>query len=240
VVFDRSAPKRLLQSTLRCLDVLDALAESDKPVAVSELARRLQVQRGTLHQQLQTLVYAGWARQTSDARYYLSLRAVHVGKVALEQAGIAQRLLPLLEELAFRTGEAVAIAVLEREDVLIVQRVESQQLVRAEIKVGTRMPLAGSAAGRVLLAYASADKLAELAARGVAIPEPEILATVREQGFAVQREGFQAGLSAAAVPLDTGDDEELLTLSMAAPSERFDPQRTVALLVEAVQRFQNS
>jgi DNA-binding IclR family transcriptional regulator len=240
VTADQGGPKRLLQSSLRCLEVLDALASTDRPVAVSELARRLQVQRGTLHQQLQTLVHAGWARQTSDARYYLSLRAVHVGKVALEQAGIAQRLSPLLEELAFRTGEAVAIAVLEREDVLIVQRVESQQLVRAEIKVGTRMPLAGSAAGRVLLAYASAEKLAELAVRGVVIPEPELLAEVRERGFAVQRDNFQTGLSAAAVPIDTGDDEELLTLSMAAPTARFDQQRTVALLVEAVQRFQSS
>lgn len=231
---------RLLQSSLRCLEVLDALAESEKPVAVSELARRMQVQRGTLHQQLQTLIHAGWARQTADARYYLSLRAVHVGKVALEQAGIAQRLLPLMEDLAFRTGEAPAIAVLDREDVLIVQRVESQKLVRADIKVGTRMPLAGSAAGRVLLAYASADKLAALAASGVALPAPDILKEVRKLGYAVQRDGFHAGLSAAAVPIDTGHDEELLTLSMAAPTERFDERRTVALLLKAVQEFQLS
>lgn len=236
----RSDGRRLLQSTLRCLEVLDALAASDKPVAVSELARRLDVRRGTLHQQLQTLVHAGWARQTPDARYYLSLRAVHIGKVALEQAGIAQRLLPLLEELAMRTGEAPAIAVLDVEDVLIVQRVESQQLVRADIKVGTRMPLAGSASGHVLLAYASPDKLHRLAARGVTLPPPEVLARVREQGYAVQRDEFQAGLSAAAVPINIGDDEELLTLSMAAPSDRFDQQRTVDLLVEAVQRFQNA
>jgi DNA-binding IclR family transcriptional regulator len=232
--------KRLLQSTLRCLEVLDALAESDKPVAVSDLARRLKVRRGTLHQQLQTLVYAGWARQTADARYYLSMRAVHVGKVALEQAGIAQRLLPLLEELAFRTGEAPAIAVLDTEDVLIVQRVESPHLVRADIKVGTRMPLAGSAAGRVLLAYASPDKLDQLATRGVTLPDRAVLDEVRRQGYAVQRDEFQAGLSAAAVPISTGDDEELLTLSMAAPTDRFDEQRTVAHLLDAAKRFYNA
>ncbi|WP_341720639.1 IclR family transcriptional regulator [Micromonospora sp. FIMYZ51] len=230
-------PRRLLQSTLRCLDVLDALAATDKPVAISDLARRLNVRRGTLHQQLRTLVYAGWARQTPDARYYLSLRAVHIGKVALEQAGLADRLLPLLEELAFRTGEAPAIAVLDVDNVLIVQRVESQQLVRADIKVGTRMPLVGSAAGMVLLAYASPDKLAQLAERGVRIPPADVLAEIRDRGFAVQRDGFTSGLSAAAVPINMGDDEELLTLSMAAPTERFDEKRTVDLLLDAVKRF---
>jgi DNA-binding IclR family transcriptional regulator len=230
-------PRRLLQSTLRCLDVLDALAASDRPVAISDLSRRMSVRRGTLHQQLQTLVYAGWVRQNPDARYYLSLRAVHIGKVALEQAGIAARLLPLLEELAFRTGEAPAIAVLDVDNVLIVQRVESQQLVRADIKVGTRMPLVGSAAGMVLLAYASPEKLAQLADRGVRVPAEERLAEVRTRGYAVQRDGFTPGLSAAAVPISMGDDEELLTLSMAAPTERFDEQRTVDHLLGAVKRF---
>ena len=82
---------RLIQSTLRCLDVLDALAEYAGPVSISELARRIGAQRGTVHQQLQTLVHAGWARQTAEAKYYLSLRAVHIGKAALAQAGIADR-----------------------------------------------------------------------------------------------------------------------------------------------------
>lgn len=228
--------RRLLQSTLRSLQVLDALAEVDKPVSVSDLARRVGARRGTLHQQLQTLVAAGWVRQTPDALYYLSLRAVHVGRVALEQAGIAQRLLPLLEELALKTGEAPAVAVLDVQDVLIVQRVESPHLIRADIKVGTRMPLT-SASGRVLLAYASEQQLAQLRERGIALPPSAYLAHVREQGYAVQRDEFMEGLSAAAVPLHAGDDEELLTLSMAAPTERFDEERTVAHLLETAAQF---
>lgn len=229
--------RRLLHSTLRCLRVLDALADSAEPVAVSDLARRLQVRRGTLHQQLQTLVHAGWARQTSDSRYYLSLRAVRIGRVALEQAGITQRLVPLLDELAIQTGEAVAIAVLDAEDVLIVQRVESPQLLRADIRVGTRMPLAGSAAGRVLAAFSTERKLGELAARGVALPGREALARIRRQGYAVQRDEFQPGLSAVAVPLDVEHEDELVSLSMAAPTQRFDEQRAVAQLMAAARRF---
>lgn len=229
--------KRLLQSSLRCLEVLDALAASDEPLTVSELARRMEVRRGTLHQQLQTLVHAGWARQTQDSRYFLSLRAVHVGKVALEQAGLAQRLLPLLEELASRTGEAVAVAVLDRHDVLIVQRMESQQLIRADIKVGTRMPLE-SAAGQVLLAHASPQTLSAMADQGVILPPAERLERIRMSGYAVQRDEFQLGLSAAAVPIDAGNDEELLTLSMGAPSQRFDEERAVSQLLEAARRFQ--
>lgn len=230
-------PKRLLQSTLRCLEVLDALADMKEPTALSDLARHLGVRRGTLHQQLQTLLHAGWVRRTAQAQYFLSLRGLRVGRAALEQAGVAQRLLPMLNELAVKTGEAPAVAVLDRDDVLIVQRVESQQLVRADLKVGTRMPLVTSAAGRVLLAHCTPQKLAEFEARGITLPTRDYLATVREHGYAVQRDDFLSGLSAAAVPIHLGADEEFLTLSMAAPTERFDEQRTVKDLLEAVERF---
>ncbi|WP_165494890.1 IclR family transcriptional regulator [Actinomadura roseirufa] len=233
-----STPRvRLIQSTLRCLEVLDALAATEEPVSVSELARRMDARRGTLHQQLQTLVHAGWARQTPDAKYYLSLRALHVGKAALTQAGLAERLLPSLEELAERTGEAAALAVLDGTDVLIVQRVESPHLIRADIRVGTRMPLATSAAGLVLLAHADDARRAGLAGRGVAVPAPEVLDGIRERGYAVQKGEYQPGLSSAAVPVTLGPDEELLTLSMAAPTERFDEARAVTLLLEAQQEF---
>lgn len=234
---ESTEPKRLLQSTLRCLEVLDALADMRQPTGLSDLARHLDVRRGTLHQQLQTLMHAGWVRRTSQAEYYLSIRALRVGRAALEQAGVAQRLLPLLNELAMKTGEAPAVAVLDRDDVLIIQRVEAQQLIRADLKVGTRMPLLTSAAGRVLLAYSSAQKLAELRGRGIDIPSPDYLAQIREQGYAVQRDDFLMGLSAAAVPIHLGSDEDLLTLSMAAPTERFDEERTVKDLLDAVERF---
>jgi DNA-binding IclR family transcriptional regulator len=228
---------RLIQSTLRCLEVLDALAASEEPVSVSELARRLNGRRGTLHQQLQTLVHAGWARQTPEAKYYLSLRALHVGKAALAQAGLAERLLPSLQDLADRTGEATALAVLDGVEVLIIQRVESPQLVRADIRVGTRMPLSTSAAGLVLLAYADADQRSRLRDAGVTIPVPEVLDEIRRRGYAVQKDEYQSGLSSVAVPVTIGSDEELLTLSMAAPTERFDEARAVSLLLETQQGF---
>jgi DNA-binding IclR family transcriptional regulator len=235
-----STPRiRLIQSTLRCLEVLDALAEHPGPVSVSELARRLGAQRGTVYQQLQTLVHAGWARQTAEARYYLSLRAVHVGKAALTQVGIADRLLPALQELASRTGEATALAILDGTDALVIQRAESSQLVRAEIRVGTRMPLVTSAAGLVLLAHSRADLLTRLADSGIDPPPSAVLEEIRDRGYAIQKDQYQLGLSSAAVPLTLGPDEELLTLSMAAPTERFDPERAVALLLATEREFRS-
>lgn len=234
---EQEGTKRLLQSTLRCLEVLEALADQPDPVPLSDLARTLGVRRGTLHQQLQTLHYAGWVRRTPQAYWYLSLRGLRIGRAALEQAGVAQRLLPLLSDLAAKSGEAPAVAVLDRYDVLIIQRVESQQLVRADLKVGTRMPLDTSAAGRVILAHASPGQLEDFRVRGIRVPDDEYLARIREQGYAVQRDEFLSGLSAAAVPIQLDTEEELLTLSMAAPTERFDEERTVKDLLETVERF---
>jgi DNA-binding IclR family transcriptional regulator len=51
---------------------------------------------------------------------------------------------------------------------------ESPQLVRADIRAGTRMPLSTSAAGLVLLAHASADRLSRLSDAGVTIPRTAV------------------------------------------------------------------
>ena len=99
------------------------------------------------------------------------------------------------------------------------------------------MPLGTSAAGRVLLAYADAARLRRFRHAGVKIPEQAVLDGIRRRGYAVQRDEYQQGLSSVAVPVTCGPDEELLTLSMAAPTERFDEARSVSLLLEVQRDF---
>jgi DNA-binding IclR family transcriptional regulator len=191
------------------------------------------VGRATVHQQLSTLVHAGWVEQVDDGRYRLTLRATRIGHRALEQANLGSRIQSVLEALAADTGEAVSLAVLDESDTLIVQRVESEHVLRADLHVGTRMPLATSASGRVLVAFSSPDRVASLRAAGVQLPPDAVLAEIRENGYAVSVSEFIEGIFAVAAPIFDGAGGLLAALSAAGPSSRFDPHAAVEPVVRA-------
>jgi DNA-binding IclR family transcriptional regulator len=223
---------RLLGSALKCLGIIEELAAVREPVGVADLAKRLEARRGTLHQQLRTLVAAGWAEQLEDARYRLTLRAVSIGAAVLEQADFGSRVLPTLTALAAGTGETASIAVLDRGTARILQRVAADRVLTVDIKPGTGMPLTVSASGRVLVAFAADHELATLTALGTPIPDTAILDAARRDGYAEQLDEYVPGMSSMAVPL-SGTKLGTAALAMTAPTERFDFKRLLAALGDA-------
>jgi len=223
------AAPRLLTSTLKCFALLDTIAEQPGPARLSDLARIQNVGRATVHQQLATLVDAGWVEQVDDARYRLTLRATRIGHRALKQANLGGRIQSSLETLAVDTGEAVSLAVLDESEALIVQRVESGQVLRLDLGVGTRMPLGTSASGRVLLAFSPEERVRSIRESGVRLPSDETLKLkqIREQGYAVSVSEYIDGIFAVAAPIFNASGGLLAVLSAAGPSSRFDPQAAV-------------
>jgi DNA-binding IclR family transcriptional regulator len=229
-------PERLLGSVMKCLTLLDLLAVQSGPVGVSELARALGARRGTVHQQLQTLIAAGWAEAAGDAKYRLSLRAVSIGAAVLEQADLGSRILPTLASLAAATGETASIAVLDHDAAMIVQRVAADRELKADIKPGTRMPLATSASGRVLLAFCAEHERAALRAAGTRLPAQTILTRARELGYAAQHDEYLRGMSSIAVPI-AGTKLGSIALAVTAPSGRYDEELALRGLDGAAQEI---
>jgi len=224
---------RVLTSTLKCLALLEAVASSPGAIGVSELARMQGAGRGTVHQQLSTLVEAGWVERVEGGRYRLTLKATQIGHHALEQANLGERIRPALEALAASTGEAVSLGVLDGIDVLIVQRVESGQILRAGLGVGTHMPLSTSASGRVLLAFLPQTALDGLRLKGVAFPSEEALQKVRTSEVAVSVDEFIEGIAAVSAPLFDATGAVIAALSTACPTTRFSEAVAVPAVIRA-------
>jgi DNA-binding IclR family transcriptional regulator len=228
---------RLIGSVLKSLRLVDELAGSPQPLGVADIARMVGGTRGSVYQQLQTLAAAGWVERTERSTYRLTLRALHIGAAALDQADLGSRVNPTLRDLAAASQENSAIAVLDGRDALIAQRVEGTQQLRADIKVGTRMPLARSASGRVLVAFGPEREAERLRAEGVELPSEEILAAARANGYAWQLDELEIGMASVAVPVTGVTEVGLLALSLTAPSARFDLERSLVLLMPAAQEL---
>jgi IclR family transcriptional regulator, acetate operon repressor len=226
-------PTRGLSSVRKCLELLELMAARHEPSGLSELGRTLGVPRGTMHQRLATLVDAGWVEQTADARYKLSQRLAVLGLAALEQMNLGAVVRKVMDELAAQTHERVDLAVLDSGAAVIVERVESSEALRAEYPLGTRLPLAHSAAGKVLVAFAPPAILDGLRRLGVDLPTAAEIEAIRLAGVALAVDEYLPGVAAASAPLVDASGHVLAALSLSAPSSRFDRTKAAAKVLDA-------
>ena len=210
---------------------METLAAEGQPLGVSELAQRIGGARGTVHKQLAGLVSSGWVQQDPDGRYGLTLKVARIGNAALEQAGLGERIYAILEQIAAQARETVSIAALADDTALIIQRVQSDQVLHANIRVGTPVTLDGGASGLVLAAF-GLDKARRDGLRDSGVPiAPEArLSRVRKAGFAHTVDKVAAGVSAVSVPLHDAWHTHTMALTLSGPNDRLDPVAAERLL----------
>ncbi|MHB8489409.1 MAG: IclR family transcriptional regulator [Candidatus Dormibacteria bacterium] len=219
---------RGLGSVRKCLQLVEILAFHGEPVRLSDLARQLETAPSSMHQRLVTLVEARWAEQTPDGRYRLSQRLAILGMAALDQVNLGSTLRLHMHELAQRTQEGVDLSVLDGCNAVVVQQIESSEALRAQLSIGRRLPLARSAAGNVLVAYAAPHVLSRLRLGGVELPEDSRLEQIRNLGAAIVMDDFVPSISAASAPIFDADGHAAAALSLTVPTCRFDPSHAIS------------
>jgi DNA-binding IclR family transcriptional regulator len=94
---------RPVKSAARTLDVLEAIAGG--PCTLSELSRRVNVPKSSLHGLLRTLTRRGWLQATNGgAQFRLGLRAVQVTTAFVDEDELVARAAPVLDRLARQPG----------------------------------------------------------------------------------------------------------------------------------------
>lgn len=244
--------RRRLKTVANATALLRVLSEAERPQGVSELARRLGLGKSSVHLLLQTLSEAGLIEPSpDDGRYGLGVGAFELGAAALEHLKLGAYLDPPMERLAALSEEAVSLAIRSRRDAVIVKRFESSQILRAEIRVGTRMPLHVSASGKCMLADLTPETIDELYPDEM-LPEwnphcitkkrvlLESLETVRENGYALNVDEFTVGVTAVAVNVRDGKEMATGVLSIAGPTARFSWEQWLEPLRETTREMSPS
>jgi DNA-binding IclR family transcriptional regulator len=224
---------RSLSTVQKTLAVLDLLGNSREPVRSIEAARVLGESPGTLHQRLVTLVDSGLVERTSEGRYRLSFKIIRYADIALEQADLGARVQDILDRAATKSSEAVSLCVLERTESVIVQRVESNGLLRADLRVGTRLPLSTSATGKVFLAFGSPELLEGLRQAGVPMPTAGELKRVRTKGYGVTVLPGTRRVAAVAAPVFSAQRKCVAAVALSGPEHGFDFVGSASLSIEA-------
>lgn len=200
-------------------------------MSLTQIAVKADLDPGTTHRLIKTLVMLGYLRQVPGAkRYYLALKVLDLGFNSLARMDLRDSARPILRSLVGQVSEAASIGVLEGADVVYIERVQAN-LARlgVSVRVGSRIPAYCTALGHAILAHMPLDRRMEVLnsrerikltpRTPVTIPDIEgRLEKVREVGYALSDQDTVNGLRVLAAAILDADGHPFAAVSVAAPS----------------------
>jgi DNA-binding IclR family transcriptional regulator len=220
----------MIQSVDRAARILKALAGGPGRLGVSELSARLGLAKGTVHGLLRTLQDHGLVEQHADSdKYQLGPELLKLSNRYLDLSELRARSLAWSELLAERAQEAVRVAVLHENGVLVVHHVFRPDATLQIPEAGSVLPLHATALGKAVLANLddelAAGFLGDLPRlTGHTHVQPSAVkgefAAIRERGYALEREEAVLGEVGVAAPLFDRRSEAVGAIGVAGPRER--------------------
>lgn len=245
-------PQRGIQSIEVGGQLLLALVEQGRSMALKDLAREAGMLPGKAHPYLVSFIKLGLIEQQSGTGHYgLGPLALQLGLIGLQQFDPLRLASERMADLAVELGQTVALAIWGNRGPAVVRVEHAPTPVHVAMRHGMVMSLRATATGKVFSAYlpratiaaalaseAAWAQTAALYAPGSGMPplpatpgHPEAgldamfereLERVRNQGLATVTDEAVEGVSALAAPVFDARRRIVLALTAVGPSATFD------------------
>ena len=248
-VDDASAPKDLVQSVVRALDIVDIVAENGTPLRAQVIAQRAGLHLATASHLMSTLVYAGYLQRHGREYSLGGSKILSLGSRVEDRWRPSPKAYDMLAMVVNTTGETAYLSAWHDGDVTIVAIQEGSHAVRvADLRVGVSGDIHARASGKALLAYrpqTSLDRIGDADGRLTARTEYTVtsrdalaaeLEETRERGYAIDEQGYALGACGLAIPLFEGARWPQTALSITAPLYRYNDPQYFDRYVDAMHR----
>jgi DNA-binding IclR family transcriptional regulator len=200
--------RRGIQSIEIGMRILEALGAAGGASPLSAIAQAVGMPAPQVHRYLQSLITSGMARQdAASGRYDLGSAALRLGLVALARTDAFKIVDRVIDGFVERTGQTVQIFAFGPMGPTIVRVYNGRPALLTTLHVGSVLPLATSATGRIFLAFMPGSETADLLKserNDVSADRSSlnhICATIRAEGKAVETGRVIPGLHATAFPI---------------------------------------
>ncbi len=221
-----------VQSVERSLRILELMAERGQPLSLSDISHHLKLKISTAHRLLKTLIICGFAQQDPySGKYLLGIKNFTIGYNALYSLDIRNVARPFLHQLVARYHETASLGILDQGDLIYIDQVESEKMVKMLARLGSRLPAHSHAVGKVLLSALSETEL-ELFLKNKKLEKftentinsaeqlKKELYTIRKQSYALDLEETELGIRCVAAPVFNHLGHATAAVGISAPSSR--------------------
>ena len=140
------------------LDILELLVDRQFGMAQADICRALKRSRSELYRMMQVLEERGYIyRVDRYDRYALTMKLYFLGQHHAPTRSLGALVTPLLQQFALQTVQSCYLTVFDGDTMVVIATAGAETEWNLAVRVGTRVPLHGSAVGEMYLAFQDED-----------------------------------------------------------------------------------
>lgn len=232
-----------IQSVDRALQVLELFMNYERDLGVSEIARLLDMNKGTVFGLLATLENRSYVeRNPETGKYHLGLKVIELGFSNYKRHTLIDLAKPYVRLLAEKEMETVHLVVEDSYEVVYVDKIEGNatDILNVITYIGKRNPLYSTGVGKCLLAfmdearreqYLENIQFVQYTKNTIMTKEAlrQELEKIRQNGFSFDNEEMEQGLVCVASPIRNSEGRVVAALSLSGPRVRMTDDRIMKM-----------
>jgi len=216
----------------KAFDILEIFLSREDDISLSEIAKLCGQNVTTTHHIVLTLVKRGYLNQKQKRqKYSLSTKFLQYSNVLNRRMKIRDIAFPIVNALNKMVGESVNIAILDGNEAVYIEHIETDKTLRIFTQIGIRAPLYSTGVGKILLAYMSNDELQKFLNGNKLLPLTvntithrqrlkQELKQVRKEAVANDTEETEIGVRCIASPVKNSAGSVIAAISVSGPTIR--------------------
>lgn len=245
---------KTIQSVAKAMNLLDLLAASPQPMTLAEISQKTGWPKSTVHGLLSTMREYSVIAQDEEGRYMLGIRLFEYGCTLSSSWTIIETAKPYIQHISYTTGEAVFLSILDRGEVITLDRADNRTGLWISAEMGCRLPVHCTSQGKLFLAYMPEQEQKSILKRTPLRPYTEHTITtmpalqkelelIRQRGYATENGEYKTGMRSVAAPIfdETGSVRYaigIIGMFRQIESERFS--RATEVVLETARKISQS
>ena len=232
----------IIKTVLNSLELLEAFKGEKPELGVSELSKILKLHKNKIFRLLATLEYMGYIEQDPfTENYRLGLKSLELGQSFIHHLRLLSIAKPVLRELVGKIKESAYVGVIREKNVIYLDIVEAEQVLKVASRVGNMLPVYATAIGKSQIAFEPKDSIEKLlpdklkAFTKNTITDKDNLFTelekIRRQGYAIDNEELDEGVICVGAPLRDYTTHIIGGISVSAPVIRTSPEKLKNIII---------
>lgn len=215
----------------RSARLMEAIVANDGAASLKILSAETELHPSTAFRILSSLTEVGFVERDTAGLYFIGRKISNLANSVRRGVDLRETARDVMEQLRDEVNESVNLTVREGDEVIYIERVVANRMMRVEQVIGSRAPLHVTAVGKLMLgelgnafirAYSERTGLKAYTQHTFSTQDDLIkgVAECTAQGFAYDNEEAEIGVGCIGVLIHDKSGDVIAGLSISAPIER--------------------
>lgn len=221
-----------VQSIERAFKILEQLSGHPSGMQVTKISEETGLSKSTVHRLLSTLIELKYVKQDEvTERYEIGYRTLYLTRNLINSSALISTAKPFLEALVKDINETIHLCVVENEEIVYIDKIESNQTIRMSSRIGSRAPLYCTGVGKMILSGKTEEEILEIIEHIDFVPRTsntirnaedllKELHHIQTIGYALDNIENEDGVRCLAVPIYDFTGKIIASFSISGPSSR--------------------